>query len=91
MGLDDFSLLTIASALIALAVLYGNLMTDYSALTSQTDATLQTMAQAVAQMQVHVEALTAPNNDQATVDALVGRLKAGTDQLAAAIATARAT
>lgn len=91
MGLDDVGLLTIASALIALAVLYGNLMTDYSALTSQTDATLQTMAQAVAQMQVHVEALTAPNNDQATVDALVGRLKAGTEQLAAAIATARAT
>lgn len=92
MGLDDVGLLALASALIAFAVLYGNyMMTDYTALTSQADATLQTMAQAVAQMQVHVEALSAPNNDQATVDALVVRLKAGTDQLAAAIATARAT
>jgi len=65
-------------------------MTDYTSLSAQTDQTLQTMAHAVQQLQVHVTALSAPNNDQATVDALVARLKAGTDQLAAAIATAQA-
>lgn len=89
MGLDDFSLLTLATFFIALAVLYRDLMTDYTALTSQTDTTLQTMAKAVAQLQVHVTALATPGTDQATVDGIVSRLKAGTDQLAAAITTAQ--
>lgn len=87
MGLDDVGLLALACSFISIAVL---LMTDYTALSSQTDTTLATMAAAVGQMQTHVQALTAPNADQATVDALAARLKAGTDQLAAAIAAAQA-
>lgn len=88
MGLDDLGLLALACSFLSIAVL---LMTDYTSLSSQTDNTLATMAGAVKQLQLHVQALTAPNADQATVDAHVARLKAGTDQLAAAIAAAQAT
>lgn len=88
--MSDVGLLAAASGLICLALLYRDLMTDYTALSSQTDATLQIMAEAVKQLQAHVTALAAPNQDQATVDAHVARLKAGTDQLAAAIAAASA-
>jgi hypothetical protein len=65
-------------------------MTDYTALSSIADASLQTMAKAVAQLQVHVTALAAPKNDQATVGAIVARLKTGTDQLEAAVTAAQA-
>jgi len=85
--MDDLGLLLLALSLISCSVLLRELMTNFVPLNEQVDATLKTMADAVAQLQVDFNALSNPSNDQTTVDAIIVRLKAGTDQLASAIAT----
>jgi hypothetical protein len=90
--MDDVLLLALAVAFLAahLIIWEWHMATDYAPLNAQVDASLQTMAKAVAQLKVHVDTLATPNNDAATVAAIVARLKAGTDQLDAAIAAAQA-
>jgi hypothetical protein len=84
--MDDLSLLLLALSLISVSLLLRDLM-NFAPLNEQVDASLKVMADAVAQLQSDFNALAVPNNDQATVDAIIARLKAGTDQLANAIAT----
>ena len=83
---DDLGLFIAAVSLLSVAVLTRELM-NYAPLNAQIDASLTVMAMAVKQLQDDFNALANPNNDQATVDAIIARLKAGTDQLANAIAT----
>lgn len=69
-------------------------MVDLAPINAQVDATLATMADAVAQFQGDVKAVTeALSHHEATsgeVLALAARLKTGTDTLAAGAAAARA-
>lgn len=87
--MDDTLLICFAVGLVALSVLLRELIMDYTQLNAQVDVTLQTMAAAVAQLQVHVTALAAGGNDAETVAAIISRLRAGTDQLAAAVAAVK--
>jgi hypothetical protein len=85
--LDDLTFFVL-SALILWAI-----MADFTPINAQLDATLATMSNAVAALKAHVDNLStlSGNNDATTIAAICQRLKAGTDQLDAAIAAARAS
>lgn len=64
---------------------------DFTNLNNQIDNTIRVMAGAVAQLSTHVSALQTanPDVDVAALNDAIARLKAGTDQLAAAVAASK--